>query len=1049
MSASLTILICTHDREDLLRRTIESLNAAERPAYCELLVIANNCADGTEAFLARYASEASANGWMPLRWEAEPVPGKSHALNRGVRLVRTELVAFVDDDHCVTTNYLISVVRAAAQFPDYGFFCGRILPDWDGSEPSWVHDTSAHRIFPLPVPRYEQGERSFEIGSDGPLPGGGNLFARTDVLLRVGKFSTALGPHGHDLGGGEDIDFIRRALQRGERLRYAPEVMQLHYVDLRRLTLPYVLRKAYQRSRSALRVHGRARGVPLYMWRKLFEYMAAALLSLRPARTRFFLVRIAATLGEIRGLRDRAVLELGRSGVAGHVALLFGLTSIALTAAFVMQAEKVETAVALAFAAAAVSALVVAAVMIKALLHFSQTGPELRAEVLRHFRGYGAMALLRLAFWLWLILFVLAGVGALAYAGSIMLSGREMSILAAAACAAVGLLAGVVLQFLRHLLLLPASIVASSNFRCSRLHPLWRRLTPIRIDMLRWSALAIAVFPVGLSAIAFLPTSPLPLLALGSAVVAALLTRRWLHPPEARPSRHVDCSTPDQKLNVLMIGSDTLRADRLGVAGYRRPLTPFIDSLAAKGTFFAKCYTPCARTAPSLISMLTGTWPHRHGIRDNFVALDDTKLAVAALPSILGDVGYRTATISDWSGADFDKFPLGFEHADLPSDQWNIRYLMRQGPKDLRLFLSLFTHNRFGKRFLPELYYLAGVPLTHLVGRDARELISELAEDRHPFLLNVFMATTHPPFGSEYPHYTTFADPGYDGESRFAMARLTDPWEILRRQGDSKKEFDLDQIINLYDGCVRNFDEEVKCIWNHVEKCGIAGNTLLVIYSDHGMEFFEHDTWGQGNSVRAESSPRVPLVIVDPRLPGGPACDRVVRTVDIAPTLLELLDVPRLSAMDGVSLVPLLRREAEAPELAAFNETGIWLTDLPGTPARHLRYPNLLELLDVPDKRAGTLAIRPEYRRIVVEAKDRMIRFGPWKLTYQPTLDGPILALFNLEDDPLCEFDVAPKHPDIVTDLLRRLEAWIAASDLRNAVETVLATGQGEVGLAA
>ena len=91
--------------------------------------------------------------------------------------------------------------------------------------------------------------------------------------------------------------------------------------------------------------------------------------------------------------------------------------------------------------------------------------------------------------------------------------------------------------------------------------------------------------------------------------------------------------------------------------------------------------------------------------------------------------------------------------------------MIRQGPKDLRLFLSLFVRNRFGKRCLPELYYLGGVPSTDLLGRDVRRHLSGLAGTGQPFLLNAFFSTTHPPFASEYPYYTRFAEPDYDGPS--------------------------------------------------------------------------------------------------------------------------------------------------------------------------------------------------------------------------------------------------------------------------------------------
>jgi hypothetical protein len=110
-------------------------------------------------------------------------------------------------------------------------------------------------------------------------------------------------------------------------------------------------------------------------------------------------------------------------------------------------------------------------------------------------------------------------------------------------------------------------------------------------------------------------------------------------------------------------------------------------------------------------------WPHHHGVRDNFIADADTDLRVPDLPALLRQHGYATAAVSDWCGADLKKFPFGFDYVDTPDDQWNIKYLIRQGPKNLRLILSLFTHNRFGKTFLPELYYLAGVPMTTELGQ--------------------------------------------------------------------------------------------------------------------------------------------------------------------------------------------------------------------------------------------------------------------------------------------------------------------------------------------
>jgi arylsulfatase A-like enzyme len=416
-------------------------------------------------------------------------------------------------------------------------------------------------------------------------------------------------------------------------------------------------------------------------------------------------------------------------------------------------------------------------------------------------------------------------------------------------------------------------------------------------------------------------------------------------------------------------------------------------------------------------------------VRDNFVRDEETHLEVPALPETLRTLDYRSAAVSDWCGGDLAKFSFGFDIADVPHDQWNLKYFIRQGPKDIRLVLSLFLHNRIGRLLLPEIYYLGGVPQTTQLGKRARRTLARLAAMEEPFLLNIFYSTTHPPFASEYPYYLRFAKPDYAGESKFAMARLTDPFDIIRRQGDSRQEFDLDQILALYDSCVAQFDDEVGRLLDHLQTSRLAHNTIVVLYSDHGMEFFEHDTWGQGNSAVGDFSARAPLVIVDPRLPAGQRVDQVVRSIDIAPTLLDLLGAPSVHC-DGVSLAASMRDPSAALNLKAFNETGVWITPMPSLPPQHLAYPGLLELLDVPDPASGTLALKSEYRERVVVAKDRMVRDGRWKLVYQPLESGMRLLLYDLEADPGCTADLAAGQPEEVARLWNELRYWMECDPL-------------------
>lgn len=309
MAPLLTVLICTHDRAALLEIVLRSLNAGRRPGSgaVEILVVANACHDGTRTALDTYCERAGRDGLLPLTWVAESTPGKSHALNRGAAALCSEWVVIVDDDHRVSEDFLVRITQSIAAHPQASLLCGRILPDWDGREPAWVHDTGPYRVYPLPIPRQDFGDAPRELGLGGPIPGGGNQIIRADVLRRLGPFSTDLGPKGHDLGGGEDTEYMLRALQAGARLWYVPDIVQYHYVDLERLALPYLMRKAYHRSASAIALHGApshsGHAVPKYLYRKLAGYALAAVTSLVSARRRFYLVRTAAVLGEMSGHR--------------------------------------------------------------------------------------------------------------------------------------------------------------------------------------------------------------------------------------------------------------------------------------------------------------------------------------------------------------------------------------------------------------------------------------------------------------------------------------------------------------------------------------------------------------------------------------------------------------------------------------------------------------------------------------------------------------------------------------------------------------------------
>jgi hypothetical protein len=436
----------------------------------------------------------------------------------------------------------------------------------------------------------------------------------------------------------------------------------------------------------------------------------------------------------------------------------------------------------------------------KSLWDFSRAGPAIPEDVLKQFRLYSAFAFLRLCVWWFVIQLFLGLVGLILYAELRLVFAVPHHWLGALAAVVLAIVVLLVHQFCRHLFFMPSSIIMSLQYRATRLFWLWSMLSEARLKRVAVAGVVVATLLTLLAAARLVGNADWPaltsLLVGVGVVVAVLVWNNRIAEPAAKIAAAASGRRPGQSPNIVMVGCDTMRADRLGAMNYHRQLTPKIDALVERGALFSNCYTPLARTAPSLTSMLTGRWPHHHGIRSNFVGDDSTALNCGTLPRLLAEQGYQTATISDWGGADLGKLDFGFDQADVSPDQWNLKYFLRQGPMDLRLVISLFAHGRFGRTCLPEIYYLPGTPLTTDMGRDARRKISELAGSGQPFLLNLFMATAHVPFGSEYPYYLKFSDRDYNSPSKFSMASVSTPKDIVEQQESPESRFDVPQIIS-------------------------------------------------------------------------------------------------------------------------------------------------------------------------------------------------------------------------------------------------------------
>jgi arylsulfatase A-like enzyme len=465
---------------------------------------------------------------------------------------------------------------------------------------------------------------------------------------------------------------------------------------------------------------------------------------------------------------------------------------------------------------------------------------------------------------------------------------------------------------------------------------------------------------------------------------------------------------------IVVLAADSLRPDRLTEA-----VAPHLHELARRSAA-GDVFVPIASTTASWTSMLTGLYPHNHGVRDLFPRADVLHPPVPTLPAILAQHGFHTAVVSDYAGESFQRVQLGFELVDAPPATSIEVFAQREALQRLPLALGLFT-GKLGQRLFPVSRYL-------LVNADPAELtdralsrLSELEDQGAPFLLVVFYSVTHAPFAAPMPDAHAFSDPAYAGKSRYAydIQQLDD----IARAASRPSEAEVAQVRALYDGAVRSFDREVA---RFEERLARDPDHALVITGDHGESLFEpgatteHGKWFVGG----EAANRTPLLIAAPGV-AQRALPHDASGVDFLPTLLQLAEIAPPQAIDGLSLL------GPIPEgRTVFAESALWLGGKDDSPKDALAYPGILELLEV-EEGTHALALKRKYFDRTVTAKLRAARQGPWELVYQPTVAQPIWRLFNLDSDRYAEHDLISSEPAVAAGLREKLMRFLAADRLR------------------
>jgi arylsulfatase A-like enzyme len=493
--------------------------------------------------------------------------------------------------------------------------------------------------------------------------------------------------------------------------------------------------------------------------------------------------------------------------------------------------------------------------------------------------------------------------------------------------------------------------------------------------------------------------------------------------------------------NVIIIGSDSLRGDRLGCAGYRPQrsdgpaaagVSPHIDALAQRSIRFENCYTSIASTIESGIQLMTSRYPHSHGIRQMYPdreTVEKTKRDTTPIASMLREKGYDCAAIGDWCAGYYEVVPLGFEHVSVSSFD-NFKIYMSQAVVMAHFVVPLYFDNALGYRVFPQLKSFAQFVTPEVVTKRVEQRLASVASEGKPFFWHVFFSCNHLPYRSAEPYVSMFADPTYRGPNRNGVdfdidefiggTNLESKWKAL-------PPAEIHQIRALYDGCTRQLDDCVAKILSALARHQLEDNTIVIITSDHGDDLYENGvTLGHGLTFNgANHANRVPMIV---HLPGATprVISEAVRLVDVAPTIADLVGIPHAPDWEGQSFASWLRGEETPVNRPFYGETGFPFIQFSVPGVTRPRLPPMDEMTFIDKTFNYQFVLKSEYREALVNAKQRCLRTANWKLVCTPTADGGRhFGLFDNRKDPDGEHNIAESRPEVLAPMRQALERWM------------------------
>ncbi|HEX4052638.1 MAG TPA: glycosyltransferase [Tepidisphaeraceae bacterium] len=313
MLQSVSILICTHNRADILRRTLQSLAELCIPAQSrfEVIVVGNACTDHTD----RVVDAAKADIAFPVRYVVENQIGLSIARNRAIQAATGQIMAFLDDDVWVEPDWAIELLRVYHDYPA-DVVGGRVDLWWEsGAAPEWLNPGYYWLLSAC-----NHGNKTFRM-RDGIGAIGANFSFRGGVLSRIGGFREDLGRIGNEMLAGEETDFVERAMAAGFKAFHVPSVRVRHWVPASRATPEYLASamRGTARSRAIMKHHFglwnvvRSVGGNLYLLARFTAGEWGARLGHSPPVTLRNHFQLAACKGALAGSFYRLVSGRGKN----------------------------------------------------------------------------------------------------------------------------------------------------------------------------------------------------------------------------------------------------------------------------------------------------------------------------------------------------------------------------------------------------------------------------------------------------------------------------------------------------------------------------------------------------------------------------------------------------------------------------------------------------------------------------------------------------------------------------------------------------------------